>query len=341
MAAPGVVATTGGTGSGTRSGGSTGTPSLHPPAGGSGVDTSGSETSGSSPFGAGSGSGVAAGSPVGSGSTFVSSGSSGGAPTSGTIAQPSGSSGSGSTSGAGFPCLVQQLLVNRCQSCHGVVPIEPAPNSLVTVADLTSPSLVNQAWTNAQESVSRMQNTVFPMPTPPAAPATQDEIAALQAWIAAKYPLGGGCAPDAGTGDTDPDASTGPTYNGPLICSSGKAGTGGNGPAMRPGDACSTCHGFSIAGTAYKTEHESEGCAGANVTGATVVITDATGFVETIPVGTDGNFYTTDGITGPFRAKILYQGRERDMLSPQAFGSCNFCHTSNGANTAPGRIMLP
>ena len=231
--------------------------------------------------------------------------------------------------------------MNRCQSCHGVVPILPAPNSLVTVADLTSPSLVDQALTNAQESVSRMQNTVFPMPTPPAAPATQDEIAALQAWIAAKYPLGGGCAPDAGTDDTGADASVGPTYNGPLICSSGKAGSSGNGPAMRPGDACSTCHGFSIAGTAYQTEHESEGCAGANVTGATVVITDATGLVETIPVGTDGNFYTTDGITGPFRAKILYQGRERDMLTPQGFGSCNFCHTPDGANTAPGRIMLP
>jgi hypothetical protein len=240
-----------------------------------------------------------------------------------------------------MPCAVQQLLENRCQSCHGVVPIEPAPNSLVTVADLTSPSLVDQALTNAQESVSRMQNTVFPMPTPPAAPATQDEIAALQAWIAAKYPLGGGCAPDAGTGDTDTDASVGPSYSGPLICSSGAAGAGGNGPAMLPGDACSTCHGFSIAGTAYKTEHESEGCAGASVTGATVVITDATGAVTTLPIGTDGNFYTTDGVTGPFRAKILYQGRERDMLTPQGFGSCNTCHTPNGANSAPGRIMLP
>jgi hypothetical protein len=240
-----------------------------------------------------------------------------------------------------LPCAVEQLLVNRCQSCHGVVPVLPAPNSLVTVADLTSPSLVDQSLTNAQESVSRMQNTVFPMPTPPAAPATEDEIAALQAWITAKYPPGGGCAPDAGTDDTDSDASVGPTYNGPLICSSGAAGMGGNGPAMRPGDDCSTCHGFSIAGTAYKTEHESEGCAGASVTGATVVITDATGLVETIPVGTDGNFYTSDGITGPFQAKILYQGRERDMLSPQAFGSCNFCHTPDGANTAPGRIMLP
>jgi hypothetical protein len=206
---------------------------------------------------------------------------------------------------------------------------------------LTSPSLVDQALTNAQESVLRMQNTMFPMPTPPAAPATEDEIAALQAWIDAKYPPGGGCAPDAGTADTDPDASVGPTYDGPLICSSGGAGTSGSGPAMRPGDPCSTCHAFAIAGTVYKTEHESEGCAGASVTGANVVITDATGAVTTLAVGAAGNFYSTANIVGPFQAKILYQGRERDMLSPQAYGSCNFCHTPDGANTAPGRIMLP
>jgi hypothetical protein len=186
-----------------------------------------------------------------------------------------------------------------------------------------------------------MQNTVFPMPTPPAAPATEDEIAALQAWIDANYPLGAGCGPDAGTVNAGLDASVGPTYSGPLVCSSGGSGMGGNGPGMRPGDLCSNCHSFSIAGTAYKTEHEKAGCAGASVTGATVVITDATGAVTTLPVGSAGNFYSTAGITAPFRVKILYQGRERDMLSPQAFGSCNFCHTPNGANAAPGRIMLP
>lgn len=305
--------------------------------GSAGTGSSGSGASSSVPVEGSSGVVSTSGLPVGSGST---------SPSSGTTPSLTGSSGapateSGSSAGAGLPCAVEDLLANRCQSCHGVVPVEPTPNSLVTVADLAGASLVDPTKTNAQESILRMENTTFPMPTPPAAPATLAEIDALQAWITAGYPPSAGCGPDAGPSGADDDASSGPSYTGPLICSSGGTYSGGNGGSMRPGDPCSTCHNFTIAGTLYETEHEMESCNGVSVSGANVVITGSDGTVTTLPVGPGGNFYTSASIVGPFNAKIVYQGRERNMLSPQAFGSCNYCHTPTGANSAPGRIMLP
>jgi hypothetical protein len=44
-------------------------------------------------------------------------------------------------SAAGLPCDVQSVLSMRCGSCHGVVPAQGAPMSLVSYADLTAPSL--------------------------------------------------------------------------------------------------------------------------------------------------------------------------------------------------------
>jgi hypothetical protein len=326
VAAPTPVEPTSGSGSTSQSGA------------GSGPYGSGSATGSSSPFRGSSGVATTSGLPFGSGATSPSSGAAATfVPDASTPVTESGSS-----TGGGIPCAVEDLLANRCQSCHGVVPVEPAPNSLVTVADLTGASLVDPTKTNAQESILRMENTVFPMPPAPGAPATVAEIDAVQAWISAGYPASMGCsALDGGASPDDASIASGPSYDGPLVCSSGGTYSGGNGAQMRPGDPCSTCHNFAIAGTVYQTEHETESCNGVNVSGANVVITGSDGTVTTIPVGAAGNFYSTASIVGPFQAKILYQGRERDMLSPQAFGSCNFCHTPVGANSAPGRIMLP
>jgi hypothetical protein len=38
---------------------------------------------------------------------------------------------------------------------------------------------------------------------------------------------------------------------------------------------------------------------------------------------------------------VTYMGRERAMVTMQTSGDCNSCHTQNGANAAPGRIVLP
>jgi hypothetical protein len=46
-------------------------------------------------------------------------------------------------------------------------------------------------------------------------------------------------------------------------------------------------------------------------------------------------------VATPFRAKVTYMGRERDMAAGQTSGDCNACHTQSGAMSAPGRIILP
>jgi hypothetical protein len=43
----------------------------------------------------------------------------------------------------------------------------------------------------------------------------------------------------------------------------------------------------------------------------------------------------------PYSAKVSYMGRERAMAAMQTTGDCNSCHTQGGANSAPGRILLP
>jgi hypothetical protein len=130
---------------------------------------------------------------------------------------------------------------------------------------------------------------------------------------------------------------------------------GGNGEFMRPGNACESCHvllgaatgaTFDVAGTVYATAHEPDNCDGTSVTGVTVVITDGMGTDHVLPVNNVGNFYHNDlfGFAAfplPFHAKVVYNGMERKMLTPQMTGNCNSCHTETGAQNAPGRIMLP
>lgn len=58
-----------------------------------------------------------------------------------------------------------------------------------------------------------------------------------------------------------------------------------------------------------------------------------------------GNFYSTNpNVALPYTVQLTYQGRERDMtglVTAPTDGDCNGCHTADGTNGAPGRIMLP
>jgi hypothetical protein len=128
---------------------------------------------------------------------------------------------------------------------------------------------------------------------------------------------------------------------------------------MDPGDACVGCHARgeggipAFAGTVYPSAHEPTLCLGAdgtrNYSGAQIVVTDATGASFTAPVNAAGNFYTSrrTTVSPPLKAKIVFMGRERQMLTPAPTGDCNSCHTQDGATTvaggikAPGRIILP
>src|SRR5947208_3602125 len=153
---------------------------------------------------------------------------------------------------------------------------------------------------------------------------------------------GGGAAGRGGTG--------GDPFSVAAKCTSGTMWTQANrGSAdMNPGRACISCHStmngpaLTIAGTVYPTAHEPDLCNGANGSnGARVVITGADGQTQTLTPGASGNFNSRTAVKTPFKAKVTYMGRERAMASSQTSGDCNGCHTQNGANSAPGRILLP
>jgi hypothetical protein len=145
----------------------------------------------------------------------------------------------------------------------------------------------------------------------------------------------------------------------PPQCSSDEYWTRGNHESerMNPGLACIDCHTrgvpdddelehgprFSVAGTVYATGHEPDTCFGVDGPREDVVVevTDASGRTVRLEVNDAGNFYREGSLTYPITARVLYQGRVRAMLTPQATGDCNSCHTEDGSNAAPGRIVLP
>jgi hypothetical protein len=243
--------------------------------------------------------------------------------------------------------------------------------SLVTYADLTAPARSDPTRTVASMAVLRMQSATNPMPPAPAAPVASGEIATISSWIAAGYPATGcgagtGGAADGGTGTgsgggTGADGGTGAPEGGvvtpdpfavPPTCTSKTYWSGGEGgPTMNPGLACISCHRgereaptFTIAGTLYPTAHEPDRCNGAGAAasaGARVVITGADGNSVTLTPNTAGNFYYQGAVATPFHARVTYMGRARDMGHAETNGDCNSCHTQNGANQAPGRILLP
>lgn len=123
---------------------------------------------------------------------------------------------------------------------------------------------------------------------------------------------------------------------------------------MRPGTACIACHAtptgpgtgplFALAGTVYMTGHEPDDCFGGPVPSASmpkIEIKDANGKVISLPITMAGNFYYMGDIAAPFTAKVSYEGRTREMKSPQTAGDCNTCHSQSGGNGAPGRIVIP
>jgi hypothetical protein len=236
---------------------------------------------------------------------------------------------------SGLPCDVAAA-IGPCVACHGGTPIGGAPMSMLTYEQLVAPAPTMPGVSVVALSVTRMQDTVAPMPPGTTPTATAADIATLQAWIAAGTPRGT-C-----TGPTDP-------YGTPVMCSSGTHWTHGNheSPEMHPGMACNACHStmrvrtFSIAGTLFPSAHEPDDCNGIGGTGATIDIVGADGRMQTLTANSAGNFYSQSPVTLPFTATVNYQGRSRAMIGPQTSGDCNTCHTETGTSAAPGRIMLP
>lgn len=257
-----------------------------------------------------------------------------------------------------LPTTVHSMLTSKCAACHGTPPLSGLP-TLISYAGLTAPSNSDPSKTNAVLALSRVQSTTAPMPPAPATPVSASEIAALQSFISQGYPkascpTGTGGAGGAGTGGTSAGGASAGASSDPLnatpICTSMTTWNNGNrgSASMNPGLACISCHqsgegpSFNIAGTVYPTGHEPDRCNSAvGTAGAQIVITGADGKVVTLTPNGVGNFYSSSAIKTPYQAKVTYQGRERQMATPQSTGDCNSCHTQNGSMMAPGRITVP
>lgn len=138
------------------------------------------------------------------------------------------------------------------------------------------------------------------------------------------------------------------------LVSAAACGIPSEGPAMRPGEDCSTCHGageapnFTASGTLYTnpTDAASQG-----VKGGRVHVTDASGKTLSLKTNETGNFYTREPLAYPLQVAVEKDGRFSVMSVPAPDGACGRCHTAatlpppstqfqDGAKAAPGRVAL-
>ena len=47
------------------------------------------------------------------------------------------------------------------------------------------------------------------------------------------------------------------------------------------------------------------------------------------------------GVPVPYKARVKAGGKMSAMASAQTTGDCNSCHTTTGAEGAPGRVLIP
>ncbi len=246
--------------------------------------------------------------------------------------------GGGSQVQSGMPCDVEAVL-ETCTSCHaGDTP--SGGLALVTREDFLAASAVDPSVSVAERALARMQDPEFPMP--PTGTLTADQIATFAAWVQ-DGTAGGDCESVAG----GPPAT---------VCTSGKTWTQGDHGSvlMHPGVACIACHdkpgtfdspSLLFGGTVYPSLHEPDDClgGGASIKGAVVVVTDADGVEHQATVRTNGNFVIESGpdLKTPARAEVRLNGKVAKMKEDVTSGDCNFCHTEQGKNGSPGRILAP
>lgn len=256
----------------------------------------------------------------------------GGAPSS-----PTGAAGdtAGGAAQSGLPCDVAAYLSQKCLSCHGAPPLPSALSSLVTLDDLMAPSKEDPTKSEAELSLSRMKNTASPMP--PGAPPPASDVAILENWINAGYPMGscgGSAGGDAGAIPPPPPSvfkdapafvsRTGQrTHNAGKDCMSCHATGGGEAPR------------FSFGGTLYDGS-------GNPVGGAEVRLVDANGKATSVYTSTSGTFYSGGAFAAPAHVGVRDAMHESDMLTAlqASNGGCSSCHCTGSACTvAP--IHLP
>ncbi len=90
--------------------------------------------------------------------------------------------------GTGSGCDVLTMIEARCGACHGAMPTGGAPLSLNSLELLRAPSPRDPSQSVAQRSLLRMTDEHAPMPPPPHARATNEDIATLSAWLSHGMP---------------------------------------------------------------------------------------------------------------------------------------------------------
>lgn len=238
-----------------------------------------------------------------------------------------------------LPCDVRAAIESACLSCHSSPPTSEAPVSLVSRYSFLGPSSV-PGETLGERTVKRMKNTDAPMPPLTEPPAADWHVAVIEAWVAAGMPPG-----ECGAIPEKPAETT---------CQSDDFWTLGDSGSsnMNPGRPCRACHltekpehAYYFMGTAFPDFHEEDLCRSPPPDGARVEILDNEGNVTlTLLPGPSGNFMSSSVVPGvplPYRARLVANGLVRSMSTAQTSGDCNGCHTEQGDEGAPGRIVWP
>lgn len=281
-----------------------------------------------------SGAGAGPGPRTGAGGIGVSSG--GIAGSTGTAGTPGGSSASG------VPCDVATYFATACTSCHGDPPIPSALAALVTYDQLMAMAKEDPTKNEAELSLARMKDAARPMP--PGAPPSPSDVAILENWINAGYPMGscGGGSGDSGTGGPPPPPPPPPAsvFDGaPAFALT----TGSR--AHNAGQDCMRCHTqangeapqLSFGGTLYDG-------AGNPVAGAEVRLVDANNNATVVHTASNGTFYRRSGpFAAPAHVGVRDATRSADMLTAlqgSNGGACSSCHCT-GSGCSVSQVHLP
>lgn len=185
-----------------------------------------------------------------------------------------------------------------------------------------------------------MQATMAPMPPLSEPPLSANQLEIFEQWIKAGMP--------AGTCGAIPENPIEPTCASTKFWDPKATSTA----EMNPGRACRSCHktqaadfNYFFMGTVFPSFHEKDLCMSPPPLGAKVEILDTDGNVTmTLSPNASGNFISSAvaaGVPIPYTARLVANGRSRSMVTPQKDGDCNRCHTEQGTEHAPGRLVWP
>lgn len=257
--------------------------------------------------------------------------------------------------------VAQKVFLPYCTACHDgfIQELDLRPSALGGLANMVSPGynpalLVVPGDRDAsllfRKSGVPGNDDGDPMPPGSELPAGVLEV--LGQWIDAGAPACDG-------GDVPSVVPGGPiVFGGPpsrfaardsTVCAPQQFWTGGDSESasMHPGLDCIGCHNregegprFSYAGTVHASLTDVDDCRG--VPGVKVELLDQAG--ETFASTTTnqaGNFSFRTGFRDEYRVRLSYEGRTREMQTPQSDGACATCHMADPIDGSPGRIVVP